>query len=89
MKLLVERHPLDTAAWLCGGREALAKMLGVTASAVGNWKMRGTPPKQCVAIENFVEGAVTRRDLRPNDWHILWPELVRPEDGAAAESRHA
>ena len=33
-------------------------------------------PMYCVAIERATDGAVTRRDLRPDDWHLIWPELV-------------
>lgn len=33
-------------------------------------------PVYCVAVERVTEGAVTRRDLRPNDWHLIWPELA-------------
>ena len=39
----------------------------------------GTRPAQaavCVAIERATRGEVTRRDLRPCDWHLIWPELV-------------
>lgn len=30
----------------------------------------------CVAIEEHSGGVVTRKDLRPNDWHRFWPELA-------------
>lgn len=30
----------------------------------------------CVAIERATEGAVSRRDLRPDDWERIWPELA-------------
>lgn len=29
----------------------------------------------CVAIEQASGGAVTRKDLRPDDWAQIWPEL--------------
>lgn len=32
-------------------------------------------PKLCVQIEQATDGAVTRRDLRPDDWAQIWPEL--------------
>lgn len=32
-------------------------------------------PAYCVAIESVTQGAVTRRDLRPDDWRAIWPEL--------------
>ena len=45
-----------------------------------------------VAIERATDGAVRRWDLRPDDWHRIWPELVGM-DGAPpvpeAEAREA
>lgn len=35
-------------------------------------------PENCVAIELATNGAVTRRDLRPEDWQRIWPELAEP-----------
>lgn len=29
----------------------------------------------CVAIEQQTGGKVTRKDMRPDDWLLLWPEL--------------
>lgn len=29
----------------------------------------------CVATEVATGGRVTRKDLRPNDWALIWPEL--------------
>ena len=26
-------------------------------------------------VEHVTNGAVTRKELRPNDWHLIWPEL--------------
>ena len=34
--------------------------------------------KVCVRVEQETSGAVTRRDLRPNDWQKIWPELALP-----------
>lgn len=31
--------------------------------------------KLCVRIELESKGVVTRRDLRPDDWMDIWPEL--------------
>lgn len=39
-------------------------------------------PENCVSIERATDGAVTRRDLRPDDWHRIWPELVTDEHPA-------
>lgn len=32
-------------------------------------------PIVCSLIEINSGGAVTREELRPDDWHIIWPEL--------------
>ena len=69
-------HPLDQAALLLGGRAVLAERLGVTAAAIGNWKVRGVPIEHCPAIERQTAGAVSRQKLRPDDWHRIWPELA-------------
>lgn len=36
-------------------------------------------PENCVAIERATGGAVRRWDLRPDDWHRIWPELIGVE----------
>jgi len=68
-------HALDTVARLIGGRPVLADRLGVSVAAIGNWKTRGVPIEHCVNIELAVQGAITRRELRPDDWREIWPEL--------------
>jgi len=32
--------------------------------------------ERCPAIERATNGAVRRQDLRPDDWHLIWPELA-------------
>lgn len=78
----IEIHPLDAAAQcLPGGRNELAKLLGVTVAAIGNWKLRGMVPlEHCMPIELAVQGKVTRRVLRPDDWRKHWPELGAVDD---------
>ena len=70
-------HALDLAARLVAGRLNLAQKLNVTVGAVGNWKVRGVPIEHCNAIERATQGIVTRRDLRPDDWQTIWPELAQ------------
>lgn len=44
------------------------------------WKSRGVVPSEhCAAIEKATSGAVRRWDLRPDDWHRIWPELIGAE----------
>lgn len=41
--------------------------------------------ENAVAIERATGGAVRRWDLRPEDWHRIWPELVGIEGAPAAQ----
>jgi len=34
------------------------------------------PLEHATAIDKFTGGAVSRRDIRPDDWHLIWPELA-------------
>ena len=49
---------------------------------------REPSPELCVRIEEETGGAVTRQDMRPADWHRIWPELratpAAPESATAA-----
>lgn len=80
-KLAVER-----ACQQAGCQADLARKLGVTPPMVQQWRSgtRPVPVRFCAAIESLTSGAVTRQDLRPNDWHLIWPDLVgtdgAPED---------
>jgi DNA-binding transcriptional regulator YdaS (Cro superfamily) len=75
-------HPLDTVARMVGSRAVLADYLKVTPAAIGNWKLRGVPIEKCPEIERFGCPAATRRDLRPNDWEKIWPELAESPEFA-------
>ncbi len=41
---------------------------------------RPCPTKLAVKIESFTKREVTRRDLFPDDWHEVWPELANIEE---------
>lgn len=79
-------HPIDIAADIVGSQTALAAVLGVSKGAVSQWKDedRRVPAAHCVAIERETKGKVTRRDLRPDDWELIWPELAKPARKAKA-----
>ena len=51
------------------------------ASLVSQWGSgtRPVPIERCVPIERATLGKVTRKDLRPDDWHEIWPELATPQ----------
>lgn len=59
-----------------GGTNAVANLCLVSRSTVSHWQNEGIPAARCVAIERATSGAVTRQDLRPNDWESIWPELA-------------
>jgi DNA-binding transcriptional regulator YdaS (Cro superfamily) len=57
----------------------LADQIGAHRPDVSRWASgkRVVPEKSAVAIEVATQGAVSRRDLRPNDWQDIWPELAQ------------
>lgn len=72
-----EFRPIRQACELLGSSTNLAKELGVTTVTVTQWalKRRPVPIIRCVEIEEVTNGAVTRKQLRPYDWFLIWPEL--------------
>ncbi|MFY2845622.1 transcriptional regulator [Achromobacter ruhlandii] len=68
---------------------ALARHVGVSPALVYQWRTgrRPVPVEHCAAIEQVTGGDVSRRDLRPDDWQRIWPELATP--AAAQEPSHA
>lgn len=71
--------PIERAAELLDGYSALAKAIGVSQSAPAMWKARGAvPANHCLAIERATSGAVTRAELRPDDYWLIWPDLPAP-----------
>ena len=83
-----EISAIHRAVRLMGSQLNLARQLQVTPVTVNQWlrpagakNARPIPPKQCVRIEQVTGGAVTRKDLRPDDYREIWPELA---DGFAS-----
>lgn len=72
---------IDRACSAVGGLSKLATAVGESPQTVSNWRRRGVPIAHCAAIELATKGKVTRRDLRPDDWSRIWPELIGT-DGA-------
>jgi len=81
-------NALDSAIAQVGGVGKLANAIGVSQPVVSNWRARGTTPEAiyCVAIEKVTEGQVSRKELRPHDWHLIWPELAQPSGTPAEEA---
>ena len=80
---------LDLAISLVGGQVPLAESLGVRQQTVSYWRKAGVPVEHCAAIERLAGGRVTRRDLRPEDWARIWPELAAPTGQPCIDVAHA
>lgn len=62
----------------------LRKRIGAKSDAqIRQWQhgYAGRRPgtEYCVAIERVTKGLVTRKDLRPNDYWVHWPDLKAPQ----------
>lgn len=67
----------------------LRDRIGVKSDAqIRQWQHgyadRRPGPTYCTAIEQATERQVCRWDLRPEDWHLIWPELIGAEGAPAA-----
>ena len=72
------------------GRAAqLASALGISPSYLSQMANGGSAisPERCVAIEIATLGEVSRKDLCPDNWQKIWPELVDTHL-PATERRH-
>ena len=59
-------------------RKAFAEKVGTSVGHLNNFCYGSTnlAPAICVAIEKESLKAVTRQELRPDDWFLIWPELT-------------
>lgn len=60
-----------------GEAKKLAERLFVSSSYLSQMASGrcSISPARCVEIETATNGKVSRRDLRPDDWQKIWPEL--------------
>jgi len=65
-----------------GNATQLAGRIGISPSYLSQMAAgyRSISPLRCLHIERATNGLVTRRDLRPQDWHLIWPELAANEE---------
>jgi len=65
---------------LLGGTSKVSRLCKVSPSAVSLWMTRGIPALQMMylgaTLEKESHGLVTRKDLFPESYMIMWPELV-------------
>lgn len=57
----------------------IAKTIEVSPVMVTQWAngVKEVPAERCAAIEAATGREVMRWDLRPDDWHLIWPELKK------------
>jgi DNA-binding transcriptional regulator YdaS (Cro superfamily) len=66
---------------LLGGTAQVARMCKVDPAAVSAWKVRGIPADRFMflgaRIEEVSNGLVTRQDIFPTNFWLIWPELLK------------
>ena len=65
---------------LLGGTAKVARMCKLDPAAISNWRVRGIPADKFMflgaRIEKESHGLVTRKDLFPNNFWLIWPEML-------------
>ena len=61
-----------------GAAKKLADALGISPSYLSQLSGGSSPisPERAVEIERKTAGVVSRRDMFPGNWELIWPELV-------------
>lgn len=69
----------------------IAREVGVSPAMVYQWKrhLRPIPTEYGALLEKATGGAVSRRDIRPDDWHLIWPELAEKEGSCKDNAGHS
>ena len=66
---------------ILGGTNKVAKMCKVASTAVTQWRKNGIPAERfmflAARIEKESHGLVSRKDLFPNNYFLIWPELLQ------------
>jgi len=72
---------LDTHETLTG----FSKKTGIPGSSLSFWRhgKRPIPIERMLVIEMHTGGLVSRKDLCPDRWQELWPELKQDSQDAA------
>lgn len=72
LRTFLSNVPLET-------RESFATSCGTTFGHLRNvgYGLRECSPELAAALERESGGKVKRQDLRPQDWKLIWPELVK------------
>ncbi len=65
-----------------GGTSVVAGFFGIRPPSVSEWRSNGIPKDRLICLAPMCErkGISSRKELFPNEWHLIWPELVCTED---------
>lgn len=76
-----------------GGTTAVARLLNIKAPSVHGWRgenrtVYDIPEDKLIRLAPMAEarGIATRKELRPDDWHLIWPELAPQEAPTPGET---
>ena len=63
-------------------RHEFSSRCGTTLGHLQNvsYGLRPCSPQLAVAIEQQSDSRVTRKELLPDTWHLIWPELIDAKD---------
>lgn len=72
-----------------GNGVALATALEIAPSYLSQMAhgLRPVPPVTAVEIERLTKGAVSRKETRPDDWALIWPDLAEQFPEQASQCR--
>ncbi len=61
-----------------GALRKLARAIGAHEPDVSRWSkgLRPIPFHHAAAIEKATDGWVTRQEMFPDVWHVVWPEIA-------------
>lgn len=65
-----------------GGTTAVATLVKIQPPSVSEWRQRERIPEdKLIRLASIAEsrGIATRRELFPDDYHLIWPELAGPD----------
>jgi len=64
---------------LLGGPTRISKMVGTSVAAVSMWQNSNIPQDKLMflaaTLEKESHGLITRKDLFPETYKLIWPEL--------------
>lgn len=74
-KIRLMKH--DQLIELLGGTTEVAKALGIKPPSVSGWKLSRIPDDKLIRLAVIAEsrGVSSRKELFPDTWQQLWPEL--------------